>query len=107
MGPQANSQNSKDEERYQGILRFSLNREVDYRSEDPDVGCDHEEDESARDDTQGGRPLPEGEQRPPCVGEEAVPSRLPSAGELDLPGLGSAVVVAPPHALDREANQDT
>src|SRR5437899_12788408 len=107
MGLQANSQNSKDEERYQGILRVSLNREVDYRSEDPDVGCDHEEDDSERDETQGGRPLPEGEQRPPCVGEEVVPSRLPSAGEIDLQGLGCGVVVAQPHALAREANQDT
>src|SRR5438034_7061059 len=106
MGLQANSQNSKDEERYQGVFRVSLNREIDYRSEDPEVRCDHEEDDSERDKTQGGRPLPEGEQRPPGVGEEVVPARLPSAGEIDLQGLGCCVV-SQPHALDREANQDT
>src|SRR5437899_8563361 len=107
MGLQANSQNSKDEERYQGILRVSLDREVDYRSEDADVRCDHEENDSERDKTQGGSPLPEGEQRPPGVGEEVVPARLPSAGEIDLQGLGCGVVVSQPHGLDREANQDT
>ncbi len=104
MGLQANSQNSKDEERYQGVFRVSLNREVDYRSEDPEVRCDHEEDDSERDKTQGGRSLPEGEQRPPGVGEEVVPARLPSAGEIDLQGLGCGVE-SQPHALDREANQ--
>src|SRR2546427_4808095 len=106
MGLQANRQNSEYEERYQGILRVSLNREVDYRSEDPEVRCDHEEDDSERDETQRGRPLAEREQRPPGVGEEVVPTRLPSAGEIDLQGL-SCGVVSQPNCLDREANQDT
>src|SRR2546422_3292613 len=106
MGLQAYRQNRKDEEGYQGILRVSFSGEVERRSEDPEVRGEHEEDYSEPDETQGGRPHPEGEQSSPGVCEEVVPTRLPPAREIDLQRLGGGVV-SQPDGLDHEANQNT
>src|SRR5437667_11509424 len=75
VGLQAYRQNRKDEERYQGILRDSVNREVDRRSEDSEVRGDHEEDDAERDDTHGEDPKPEGEKSAPGMDEDVDPNR--------------------------------